>query len=164
MSILYSGLLNDPSAHTLIAGDLEAVFLPGHGMLGAGLADFPRAQWRLKLPAMRRLTLDERGIPTGAEAPFDGFDAELGKIAFDDGFALMAEQASFAVAGAGRRITVDFLEGYTHAQVYAPKDNDYIALEPMTAPASALTSGRGLRLVKAGERFRAAFRICIEAS
>lgn len=307
MSILYSGLLNDPSAHTLIAGDLEAVFLPGHGMLGAslrhrgvemlrriedldgaaakgstagipllhpwanrlagsryhaagrevdldpsspmlhldahglpmhgvpwsllawkptearqdflaarldwtrddllvvfpfphclemtatlsadsltietilvagsdgdvpvsfgfhpyfGLADFPRARWRLKLPVMRRLTLDDRGIPTGAEAPFDGFDAELGKIAFDDGFALMAEQASFSVAGAGRRITVDFLEGYTHAQVYAPKDNDYIALEPMTAPASALTSERGLRLVKAGERFRAAFRICIEA-
>ena len=37
MSIPYSGLLNDPSAHTLIAGDLEAVFLPGHGMLGASL-------------------------------------------------------------------------------------------------------------------------------
>src|SRR5215475_14249474 len=259
MSAQYSGLLNDPSAHTLIAGDLKAVFLPGHGMLGSslrhkgvemlrriedldgvaskgstagipllhpwanrlaearyhaggryvnldhaspilhldehglpmhgvpwpllvwkptearqdflaarlewtrddllavfpfrhslemsatlsadsltietilvagsdsdvpvsfgfhpyfGLPNFPRAQWRLKLPAMRRLTLDSGGIPTGAEAPFDGLDAELGKIAFDDGFALMAEQASFSVAGAGRRITVDFLEGYTHA-------------------------------------------------
>src|SRR5262249_55797814 len=129
-----------------------------------GLADFPRPRWRLKLPAMRRLTLDDRGIPTGAEASFDGLDAELGELAFDDGFALMAKQASFSVTGAGRQITVDFLEGYTHAQVYAPKDNDYIALEPMTAPASALTSGRGLRLVKSGERFRAAFRICIEAS
>jgi len=307
MSIQYSSLLNDPSAHTLIVGDLEAVVLPGHGMLGAslrhrgiemlrriedldgaaakgstagipllhpwanrlalprynaagrevnldssspmlhldahglpmhgvpwsllvweptearqdflearlewtrddllavfpfrhhlemsatlsadsltietilvagsdgdvpvsfgfhpyfGLADFPRAQWRLKLPAMRRLMLDARGIPTGAEAPFDGLDAELGELAFDDGFVLMAEQASFSVAGTGRRITVDFLEGYTHAQVYAPKDNDYIALEPMTAPTSALTSGHGLRLVKSGEQFRTAFRICIEA-
>src|SRR4029453_15889153 len=37
MSIQLSSLLNDPSAHTLIAGDLEAVFLPGHGMLGASL-------------------------------------------------------------------------------------------------------------------------------
>src|SRR5262245_37806230 len=26
-----------------------------------GLADFPRARWRLKLPVMRRLTLDDRG-------------------------------------------------------------------------------------------------------
>src|SRR5229473_7685891 len=32
-----SGLLNDPSARTLVAGDLEAVFLPAHGMLGASL-------------------------------------------------------------------------------------------------------------------------------
>src|SRR5215510_2421104 len=37
MSILYSGLLNAPSVYTLIAGDLEAVFLPDHGMLGASL-------------------------------------------------------------------------------------------------------------------------------
>src|SRR5215475_10296395 len=37
MSAQYSGLLNDPSAHTLIAGDLKAVFLPGHGMLGSSL-------------------------------------------------------------------------------------------------------------------------------
>lgn len=128
-----------------------------------GLPDFPRAQWRLKLPAMQRLMLDARGIPTGAEASFDGLDAELGELAFDDGFALIAEQASFSVAGAGRRIMVDLLEGYSHAQVYAPKGNDYIALEPMTAPTSALTSGRGLRLAKAGEQFRAVFRIRVES-
>jgi hypothetical protein len=37
MRIQSSGLLKDPSARTLVAGDLEAVFLPGHGMLGASL-------------------------------------------------------------------------------------------------------------------------------
>ena len=129
-----------------------------------GLPDFPRAQWRLELPAMRRLILDPRGIPTGDEEPFDRLDAQLGELDFDDGFALMAEQASFSVAGAARRITVEFLEGYPYVQVYAPKDKDYIALEPMTAPTSALTSGRGLRLVKPGEQFRAVLRICIDAS
>jgi len=129
-----------------------------------GLPDFPRAQWRLELPAMRRLVLDPRGIQTGDEVPFDGLDAQLGELAFDDGFALMAEQASFSIAGAARRITVEFLEGYLYAQIYAPKDKDYIALEPMTAPTNALTSGRGLRLVKSGEQFRAVFRICIDAS
>jgi aldose 1-epimerase len=128
-----------------------------------GLPD-PRAQWRLDLPAMRRLVLDPRGIQTGDEVPFDGLDAQLGELAFDDGFALMAEQASFSIAGAARRITVEFLEGYLYAQIYAPKDKDYIALEPMTAPTNALTSGRGLRLVKSGEQFRAVFRICIDAS
>jgi aldose 1-epimerase len=129
-----------------------------------GLSDFPRAQWRLELPAMRQLVLDSRGIPTGDEESFDGLDAELGELDFDDGFALMAEQASFSVAGAARRITVEFLEGYSYAQVYAPKDKDYIALEPMTAPTSALTSGRGLSLVAPGGEFRAVLRIRIDAS
>src|SRR5258705_7956251 len=30
-------LLKEPSARTIAAGELEAVFLPGHGMLGASL-------------------------------------------------------------------------------------------------------------------------------
>ena len=57
---------------------------------------------------------------------------------------------------------MELLAGYGYAQVFAPKDKDYIALEPMTAPASALTSACGLRFVSSGERFREAFRICID--
>ena len=127
-----------------------------------GFSELPRAQWRLKLPAMRKLTLDRRGIPTGNEESFSGLHEELGELDFDDGFALTDEEASFSIAGAGRRITVEFLEGYPYVQIYTPKDRDYIAIEPMTAPTSALTSGRGLRLVKADEKFRAEFRIRVE--
>jgi len=47
----------------------------------------------------------------------------------------------------------------SHAQVYAPPNEDCVALEPMTAPAAALTSGRGLRVVEPDARFRATFRI-----
>jgi galactose mutarotase-like enzyme len=112
---------------------------------------------------MRKLILDRRGIPTGDEESFSGLDEELGELDFDDGFALTTEQASFSIARAGQRITVEFLEGYPYAQVYMPKDKDYIAIEPMTAPTSALTSGRGLRMVQPGEQFRAVFRIRIDA-
>ena len=35
-----------------------------------GLPNIPRAQWRLELPAMRKLVLDGRGLPTGEERPF----------------------------------------------------------------------------------------------
>jgi aldose 1-epimerase len=44
-----------------------------------------------------------------------------------------------------------------------PGGKDYIAFEPMTAPTSALTTGRGLRLVPADESFRASFRVRFEA-
>jgi aldose 1-epimerase len=129
-----------------------------------GLPELPRARWRLELPPMRRLVLDPRGIPTGAEEAFSGLAANLGERAFDDGFALLEEPASFALAGAGRRIVVELVAGYRYAQVFAPKGQDYVALEPMTAPTNALASGRGLRLVAPGEAFRAAFRIGVAAA
>jgi aldose 1-epimerase len=124
-----------------------------------GFSEPSRANWHLKLPAMRKLVLDGRGIPTGDEEPFAGFDAELDENSFDDGFALIEEQTTFSVIGAMCKVSVELLAGYRYAQVFAPKDKDYIAIEPMTAPASALTSGRGLRFVSPGERFQAAFRI-----
>ncbi|HKM71361.1 MAG TPA: aldose 1-epimerase [Stellaceae bacterium] len=126
-----------------------------------GLPGLPRAQWRLTLPPMRKLVLDRQGIPTGEEEPFGGFDSCLDERDFDDGFALPEEGISFSVKGAGRRVSVELLAGYRYAQVFAPKDQDYIALEPMTAPAGALTSSRGLRLVQPGQKFRAAFRVYI---
>ena len=128
------------------------------------LPELSRANWQLELPAMRKLVLDTRGIPTGNEEPFGGFNAQLGESSFDDGFALIEERTSFSVAGATCKVSVDLLEGYRYMQVFAPNDKDYIALEPMTAPASALTSGRGLRLVGPGERFRAVFKISIDAA
>ena len=127
-----------------------------------GLPGLPRAQWRLSLPAMRRLELDGDGIPTGEEKVFGGFDDALGDTAFDDGFALVAAAGVFTLAGGGRRVTVELLSGYPFAQVFAPAGKAFVALEPMTAPTNALTTGRNLLLAEPGESFTAAFRIRVE--
>jgi aldose 1-epimerase len=124
-----------------------------------GLTGIPRADWRITLPAMRRLALDSRGIPTGVDAPFAAWDGPLDDRAFDDGFVLLGEPASFSLAGGGLRISVELLSGYPYAQVYAPKDKDFVAFEPMTAPTNALASGRGLTLVAPGARFEAVYRV-----
>jgi aldose 1-epimerase len=121
-----------------------------------------RAQWRVKFPAMTHLELDARQIPNGQTAPFAAFDDVLGERAFDDGFALDAERAQFSVQSSARRITVEFLNGYAFAQLYAPRDKDSIAIEPMTAPTNALISGKNLRVLNAGETFTATFRIAVE--
>ncbi len=127
-----------------------------------GLPELPRQDWRVTLPAMRHLTLDARNIPTGASEHFAGLDAPLGTRDFDDGFALLGHQATLSVAGGGHRISVDLLEGYPFTQVYAPHDKQYLAFEPMTAPANALISGDGLRLVRPGDIFHAKFRFRVE--
>jgi aldose 1-epimerase len=127
-----------------------------------GLAELPRAQWQLRLPAMRRLVLDARAIPTGEEETFAGLDGPLGELELDDGFALLEEGASLSLAGGGRWISVELVEGYRFAQVFAPRGQAYVALEPMTAPTNALASGRGLRVLEPGGAYRAVFRIRVE--
>ena len=126
------------------------------------LPGLPRAEWQIHLPSMRRLLLDTRQLPTGEETPFAGLDTSLGERNFDDGFIVLEERPSFSIIGGGRRITIEFLEGYRYAQVYAPSGKDYLALEPMMAPTNALATGLGLRLVEAGGMFRAAFRVGVE--
>jgi aldose 1-epimerase len=150
---------------TLVAGREGAVPVSFGFHPYFGLPDLPRAGWRLATPAMRRLALDARMLPTGAEEPWDRFDDLLGARALDDGFRLIrGEDASFTLSGAGRRIRVDFLSGYAYAQVYAPPGQDLVAIEPMTAPTNALCSGSGLTLVAPGERYRAAFRVRVSGA
>jgi aldose 1-epimerase len=148
---------------TLIAGSDGPVPISFGFHPYLGLPDVPRAKWRLELPAMHRLLLDERGIPSGAEEPRNRFDSEIGERSFDDGFALLDACPSFRLTGGGRRITVEFLTGYPYTQIFAPSEQELLAIEPMTAPTSALTSGRALRVVAPRERFEAAFRVRVEA-
>jgi len=146
---------------TIFAEDLLPVSFGFHPYFG--IASLPRDKWRLELPAMRKLVLDGRGIPTGRDESFDRFDAPLGDLNLDAGFNVLDERPAFSLSGDGRRITLEFLENYRHTQVFAPTGKDFVALEPMTAPTSALISGQGLRLVEPGKEFRAAFCIRVQA-
>jgi aldose 1-epimerase len=128
-----------------------------------GIPQLPRPQWRIRLPVMRRLLLDAQGIPTGGQESFGPIDSPLGELNFDDGFAVMDERPTFSLSGAGLKITIIFLEGFPYAQVFAPKDKDFVALEPMTAPTNALTSGQGLRVINPGTESRASFRVTVQS-
>jgi galactose mutarotase-like enzyme len=122
----------------------------------------PRAEWEVDMPVDRRLLLDENLIPTG-EAEMPAFrSGALGDRSLDDGYELPEHPRPFTVSGGGRTLGVEFLEGYTHAQAYAPAGQDLICFEPMTAPANALISHEGLRLAAPGEPFHAAFRITVD--
>jgi len=110
---------------------------------------------------MRKLALDAQGIPTGQETPSTPIAARLGNTGYDDGFALAGEQAAFSIAGDGYSIAIEFNGGFPFAQIFAPKDKEFIAIEPMTAATNALASGKGLRVIAPGERFIASFRIWV---
>jgi galactose mutarotase-like enzyme len=128
----------------------------------------PREQWLIELPAMRHLALDPNQIPIDPDptsTPGHGSSVqrfELSEREFDDGFDSVADPARFAVTAGERRIELELTDGYPCAQVYAPLDGHFICFEPMTAPANALRSGDGLRLLAPGERYRAGFSLGVE--
>lgn len=126
------------------------------------LPGVPREDWHVELPAMSRLDLDARSIPTGAFAPVAAQAGPLGARTFDDGYVDVAPGAEFAVAGGGRRVVVRFDEGYPAAQVFAPATDDVICFEPMTAPTNALGSGDRLPLLAPGQRHTATFSITVQ--
>jgi aldose 1-epimerase len=141
-------------------GDTVPVAFGFHPYLS--LPGAPRERWLVELPEMRRLALDDRQIPIGPERTLPSQTFELAGHEFDDGFDSVPEPAHFAVAAPGRRIALEFLEGYPCAQVYAPPPRPFICFEPMTAPANALRSGTGLRLLAPGERHRARFAVRVQ--
>jgi len=126
-----------------------------------GLPNTPRAQWRLKLPAMRQLDLNDQGIPTGQEKPFEQDNFVLGSNHLDAGFRVLESQPEFSVSDGERQITVHFLENFPYAQIFAPRHKEFIAIEPMTAPTAALNRGN-YPTIRPGDAFHTRFQIRVK--
>ncbi len=112
-----------------------------------------RETWEIGLPACRRIELDARGIPTGREKAEPARREPLGESAADDHYALDGDRV-FMLGD----FALTFGPTYSYAQVFAPPESDFIAIEPMTAPTDALRSSR-CPLVAPGERFEAIFTL-----
>ncbi len=101
----------------------------------------PREEWLLTTPTMRRLPVDNWGIPTGESEEWNGATEPLKTAAYDDGFDQVPDGAVFALAGGDHRIVVTFDKGYPAAQIFAPPSEQLVAIEPMAAPTDALRRG-----------------------
>jgi galactose mutarotase-like enzyme len=120
-----------------------------------------REEWWVELPARTALELDARGLPTGAATPLAAEAFALDAHTYDDLFAV-TPGASFSVAAAGRRVTVELTAGYRYGQIFAPPDQPVICFEPMMAPVDALRSHDGLRSVPAGGSAGATFALRVD--
>lgn len=126
------------------------------------LPGLPRAQWKVSFPVRRRLVLDREGIPTGATEEVDPIHGAIGERTWDDGFDRLDSPARFEVRAGRRTIAIEYSDGYPVAQIFAPPGEEYICIEPMTAPTNALNGTDGpLRSVPAGKRWSTSFRITV---
>ncbi len=140
------------------------------------LAGADREAWSIELPRGRQLVLDDRQLPTGESRPVPTGPIALAGGDFDDCVKLADANSpkesdggdspgelappispSFVATAPGRRIEVELIEGFGFGQVYSPRGAPFVCFEPMTAPADALRTGQGLRVLDPGEEHRAVF-------
>jgi galactose mutarotase-like enzyme len=101
----------------------------------------PRSEWTLQTPRLRHLPVDSQGIPTGDTDEWPAFSEKLGDKTFDDGFDEVPQGAAFTLASGDRRIEVVYDQGFPAAQIFAPANDDVVAIEPMAAPTNSLRTG-----------------------
>ena len=123
------------------------------------LPETDRDKVRIGIPARRRLLLDDRNLPTGEEVAEPAEILRLAGRTYDDGYRLGRDR-QLLLFGGRRRLTIVLDRGYPFAQVYAPAGEQYVALEPMTAPTNALVSGQ-VDTVEPGQSYTARFAISL---
>jgi aldose 1-epimerase len=135
-------------------------------------------QARLKMPALMRLELNDRLIPTGRVLPNRGtaYDflepRSIGSLKMDTAFANLVADSDGLVrvhleaAGADPRITVWIEPVYKFLMVYTPdaipdraRRRRSIAIEPMTCAPNAFRSGDALIILQPGESWSGSWGI-----
>jgi galactose mutarotase-like enzyme len=120
----------------------------------------PRRQWVVAFPVRHRLMLDEREIPTGAIERVDPLAGPVDDRTWDDAFERVEPDSCFELSAGGRTIKVHYGDGFSVAQIFAPPGQEYLCVEPMTAPPNALRGPDSeLGWVPVGEQRSATFRI-----
>ncbi|SMH31710.1 aldose 1-epimerase [Rathayibacter oskolensis] len=144
-----------------------------HPFLAIG--DIPTDELTITVDAAVHIEVDERLNPTG-QSPVDGTDWDLrsgrriGDLELDDAWAdvtvVDGESVHGVSAADGRRVLLWADASHNYIQVFItriyPEGDDVktaIAVEPMTAPADALNSGRGLRWLEPGEEWTVSWGI-----
>jgi aldose 1-epimerase len=123
------------------------------------LPGIPRADWEVAFPVRRRLLTDPQEIPTGESEIVSPISGRIGTRTWDDCYDRLGGRR-FELRGGGRTIGIELAAGYPVAQIFAPPGEDYLCLEPMTAPVNALSeAGQALACASPGRPYSATFRI-----
>ncbi|HZU26294.1 MAG TPA: aldose 1-epimerase [Bryobacteraceae bacterium] len=102
------------------------------------IADAPRDEWTVQIPAAEHVSLSDRLIPTGERSPReDRGPFSLRGRALDDVYTALEHDTDFFVRGHRQQIALRYGARYAVAVVYAPQGKDFICFEPMTGPTNA---------------------------
>lgn len=130
------------------------------------ISDVETADLRIEVDAATWFRTDERSLPVAEEPLDEAHDLRrprrVGDLDLDTAYGSLGRDGNGRVRGIlrapdGRRLELWAGEGFEYLQVFTtdryPGHDLAVAIEPMTAPADALNSGRDLRWLEPGERW-----------
>lgn len=125
-----------------------------------------RSEWRLGSPFTQELVLNDLLYPTGAVSVVEPQTVTLGDpgaggVTFDTLYSCVTPGMAAWVEDGVRRISLRYDSGYPYGVLFAPADQDLVALEPMTAPTDPLAGHFPIRVVEPEESQVATFSIII---
>ena len=129
------------------------------------------ADWQLSLPKVKMVEINQRLLPTGELAQFEGFNQlhSLGEIRLDNCFALTQKNGTQSTKlwspeiGAGLNIWQQAGESQlNYLQLCIPPTRDSIAIEPVSANIDALNNHQGLITLSPGETYRVSCGVACE--
>ncbi|WP_157007828.1 aldose 1-epimerase family protein [Agromyces laixinhei] len=158
-----------------LGADPAPVAIGTHPYLKIG--GVPTADLVLRLDAASHIEVDDRLLPTG-EVPVDGTEWDfregrrVGDVSLDDAFGEIASEDGQVLhtltAPDGRSVSIwadtafEYVQVYTTDRFPGEPGGVAVAVEPMTAPAEAFNSGRGLRWLDPGEEWQLSWGIRFE--
>lgn len=153
-----------------VGGDPAPVAVGTHPFLKIG--GVPTEDLVLRLDASSHIEVDDRLLPTG-EVHVGGTEWDfregrrVGDVQLDDAFGELGSVDGTVehvlTAPDGRSVSVWADDEFAYVQVFTtgnyPGETTAIAVEPMTAPADAFNSGKGLRWLDPGEQWEVSWGI-----
>ena len=132
------------------------------------LPDVENTVLSLETPKLEHVQLDAQCLPVRDDTqtlvvtgPSD-LDGLLMGRTFDDLYRRADDGTVFALTGGGKTVRLTAGAPWHFIQVYHPPGADFVAIEPMMAPAAALSDRRDLPIVKAGEVLDATFELSVQ--
>jgi aldose 1-epimerase len=111
------------------------------------LTDAPRDEWTLALAARTHWLLAPNNLPTGETEPIEKIfpnppATKLAGYDLDDVFGDLVRdaqgRATMTIAGKAQRIAIELGPNYRSVVVWAPKDRDFLCIEPMAGITDAI--------------------------
>ena len=132
------------------------------------LPDVESSTLALDTPPLEHVRLDDQCLPVRDESgdlvvdgPSD-LDGPLPGRIFDDLYRRADDGTVFTLSGGDRVVRLRAAAPWHFIQVYHPTGADFVAIEPMMAPAAALSDHRDLPVVRDGEVLDATFELSVD--